>query len=391
MLRTSRRGLPLGDRAALTFAFALLVVQALRNNEGASGVDPRGFDGMAALLLAAAVALAVAARWAPARAALGLLALTVAWHQSGYTSGVINVPYLVGFYLLGATGDRRRQLVVGGVAVTAMLVGMIGAGDESVTSVAAAVGWTMAALLFGEVTHNRRALVAEYEARALRAEAERDAEAERRVAETRLGIARDLHDVLAHTVSVMTVQAGVGQDALARGSDGAAATALGTIRAAGREAMEEIQAMVAVLRNGADPTATAPAPRLDRLGDLVAVAEAAGVHIDLTVDVPPGAATEIAELTAYRVVQESLTNVVRHAQARTATVKVGVDGPDLRVEIADDGIGRRSPTGGGHQGFGLDGMRERVESLGGHLQAGPDQARGWRVTATIPRERRRAP
>jgi signal transduction histidine kinase len=376
-----------GDRVALTLVLAMLVVQALRNNEGASGVDPRGFDVGAVLLLAVAAALAVAACRAPARCALGLLGLTVAWYLIGYTSGLINVPYLVGFYFLGATGDRRRQLFVGGIALSAMLVGMLAAGDESVSSVAAAVGWTMAALLFGEVTHNRRALLAEYEARAVRAEAERDAEAERRVAQARLEFARDLHDVLAHTVSVMTVQAGVGQDALARGSDGAAA-ALGAIRAAGREAMDEIQVLVAVLRNGMAPSTTAPAPRLDRLDDLVVVTEAAGVKVDLAVDVPPATVSDVVELTAYRVVQESLTNVVRHANARCATVRVHVDGPALRVEVADDGDPFTAPADS--VGFGLKGMRERVESLGGHFHAGPDPAGGWRVTATIPRERRAA-
>lgn len=374
----------MGDRVALTFVLALLVVQALRNNEGASGVDPRGFDVGAVLLLAVGAALAVAARWAPAWCALGLLALTVAWYQIGYTSGLINVPYLVGFYFLGATGDRRRQLLAGGITLSALLVGMLAAGDESLSSVAAAVGWTMAALLFGEVTHSRRALLAEYEARAVRAEAERDAEAERRVAQARLEIARDLHDVLAHTVSVMTVQAGVGQDALARGSDGAAA-ALGTIRAAGREAMSEIQALVAVLRDGTAPSTTAPAPRLDRLGDLVAVTETAGVKVDLAVDVPPATVSDVAQLTAYRVVQESLTNVARHANARSATVRVHVDGPVLRVEVADDGGESTAPADSA--GFGLQGMRERVESLGGHFHAGLDPRGGWRVTATIPRER----
>jgi signal transduction histidine kinase len=379
--------MPVGDRVALTFVLAVLVVQAVRNNEGASGVEPRGFDVGAVLLLAVGTALAVAARRAPARCALGLLGLTVAWYLIGYTSGLINVPYLVGFYFLGATGDRRRQLLVGGIALSAMLVSMLAAGDESVSSVAAAVGWTMAALLFGEVTHNRRALLAEYEARAVRAEVERDAEAERRVAQARLQIARDLHDVLAHTVSVMTVQAGVGQEALARGSDGAAA-ALGTIRAAGREAMDEIQALVAVLRNGTAPSTTAPAPRLDRLGDLVAVTETAGVKVDLAVDVPPATVSDVAELTAYRVVQESLTNVVRHANARSATVRVHVDGPVLRVEVADDGGASSAPADAA--GFGLQGMRERVEALGGQFHAGPDPADGWRVTATIPRERRGA-
>lgn len=386
LLRHRRRGVPVGDRLALAFAVGLLVVQALGNNEGATGVEPRGFDAGAALLLAGAVGLVVGARRAPGVCALGALAVTVAWYQSGYTSGLINVPCLLAFYQVGLTGDRRRQLLVGGVTVAAMLVAMLAAGDESVTSVAAAVGWTMAAILFGEATHNRRALMAEYEARALRAEAERDTEAERRVAQARLEIARDLHDVLAHTVSVMTVQAGVGQDAIVRGSDGAAA-ALGTIRAAGREAMEEIQALVAVLRNGTDPD-TAPAPRLDRVQDLVAATEAAGVKVDLAVDVAPGVVTDVAQLTAYRVVQESLTNVVRHARAGNVAIAVRVEGNDLAVDVADDGVASAHAA---TPGFGIRGMSERVESVGGHLDAGPQPAGGWRVRARIPLERRRAP
>ncbi len=184
----------------------------------------------------------------------------------------------------------------------------------------------------------------------------------------------------------MTVQAGVGQDELARGSGGAAA-ALGAIREAGREAMEEIQALVAVLRDGTDPASTAPAPRLDRLAELVATTRAAGVDVDLTVDVPPGVVSDVVALTAYRVVQESLTNVARHAGARHATVAVGVEGGTLVVDVHDDG--QAAPAAAANTGFGLRGMRERVESVGGRLDAGPDPSRGWRVRARIPVERRR--
>ncbi len=164
LLRRRRRGVPVGDRLALVFAVGLLVVQALGNNEGATGVEPRGFDAGAAVILAGATALVFTARRAPSVSSLGALALTVVWYQVGYTSGLINVPYLLAFYQLGVTGDRRRQLLVGGVTVAGMLVAMLAAGDESVTSVAAALGWTVAAMLFGEVTHNRQALMAAYEA-----------------------------------------------------------------------------------------------------------------------------------------------------------------------------------------------------------------------------------
>lgn len=147
----------------------------------------------------------------------------------------------------------------------------------------------------------------------------REAEAARRVAQTRLEIARDLHDVLARTVSVMTVQAGVAKDALARRAVGAEA-AIDTIRSAGSEARSEIQALLAVLRDGAAPAAIAPAPRLDRLADLAAATRAAGVDVDLRVDSSCATVSDVAALTAFPVVQESLTNVVRHAGAASATV-----------------------------------------------------------------------
>lgn len=375
------------DRVALGVAVALVAVQSLSESEPAVGVDPRAFDAGAAALLTGACALVALGRRAPATGALGNLVVTVVWYRMGYLSGLVNVPFLATLYLVGATGDRRRQLLVGGIAVLSSAFAMLGPGNEPLTSTAGAIGWTLAGILFGELTHNRRALLAEYRERALRAEAERDAEAERRVANARLQIARDLHDVLAHTVSVMTVQAGVAQDALSRGTDGTAA-ALGTIRAAGREAMEEVQALVTVLRNGSDHASTAPAPRLDRLGDLVTATTSAGVEVELTVDVPAGAVSDVVELTAYRVVQESLTNVVRHAGTGVVAVVVRVDGADLLVDVRDDGTG--APAEETAPGFGLRGMRERVEALGGHFRAGPEPSGGWRVTATIPLERRRA-
>lgn len=331
---------------------------------------------------AASVLAALALRF-PATGALGNLVLTLVWYSVGYTSAAIHVPYLVAFYLLGTTGDRRRQFGVGGVAVVGASVAMLVGSDESAVSAASAVGWTLVALVFGELGHSRRALMAEYQARAIHAEAERDREADRRVAETRLEIARDLHDVLAHTVSVMTVQAGVGQDALRRGGDGAEA-ALRTIRSAGKEAMSEIRALVAVLRSGSDPL-TAPAPRLEHVRDLVDVATAAGLEVDAEIDLEGVELSDVVELTAYRIIQEGLTNVVRHASASRVVVRVCVAGPFLRVRVHDDGSLIESRPG---VGFGITGMRERVEALAGTLRAGADPAGGWLVEARLPRERR---
>ena len=380
-----RRLLPVDDGVGSAAVAVLLVVLVVASAGSDVPGSDRAFDLGAVALLGLAAGFALLARPAPATGAVATLAITMAWYQLGYTSSLVNVPYLVAFYLLGTSGDRRRQLVVGALAVGATAVSILGADDGSTASAASAIGWTLTALLLGELTHNRRALLDALEVRAAVAESERDLEAHRRVALARLEIARDLHDVLAHTVSVMTVQAGVGHDALRRGT-GEAEAAFVTIKAAGREATAEVQALVAVLRDGAGPPGTTPAPRLDRVAGLASATRALGIDVDARVDVPDGRVPDLVQVTAYRIVQESLTNVVRHAHARRADVAVRAEGDDIVVEVGDDGRG--SPTDV-EPGFGLRGMRERVESLGGTVVAGPGPGGGWRVHARIPRDRGR--
>ena len=379
MTRGPLRSLPLADRAVFVVLGVLVVIASLANRVEGSGTG-RGLDILAVALLAAGLGLAALAVRAPATGALGALVVIMVWYGLGYRSGLINLPFLIAFYLLGATGDRVRQLAVGGLAVALSLIGMLAAGNQSASSAAAAAGWILAALLFGQVTHDRRALIAELESRAARAEADRDREAERRVAESRLAIARDVHDVLAHTVSLMTVQAGVAQDALEHGRDGAD-KALQTIRSAGRDALGEIRALVSVLREESASPDNAPAPGLDRLQELAAATSAAGVPVDVAVELPAGQLSELVELTAYRVVQEGLTNVVRHAHAGRATVTVRRSDHDLLVSIRDDGAGRAGADG---RGFGLRGMRERIQAMGGSLAAGRTPEGGWLVEARIP-------
>lgn len=378
---------PVGDRVALIVIAGLILVQAFVTG-GTTGSDAtRAFDVGGLLLLGGAFGAVLVALRAPATAALVSLGLTIAWHVMGYEDSYINAPHLFVLYLLGATGDRRRQLGVGAIVVGLPALA-IGLGEENTLGEAtAAVGWTVAALMFGELTHSRRALIGQYEARAERAEAEREAEAERRVTQARLEIARDLHDVLAHTVSVMTVQAGVGQDALGR-DPATARRALAAIRSAGREATDEIRALVAVLRSGDGRTTTAPAPGLDDIDELVEGTRAAGFDVAVRVDDDVSRSSDIAQLTAFRVVQESLTNVVRHSQAEHVCVELRVVGPDLVVEVDDNGAGAPpTPPAVGH---GLRGMRERVETLGGRLEAGPGPRGGWTVRAIVPRDRRSA-
>jgi signal transduction histidine kinase len=340
----------------------------------------RALDLWVVVFLAAAAGLVFWSRRAPAFAAFSLLGLSVVWYGVGYTSRLIDVPTLVAFYQLGRTGDRRRQVAVAAVTVGTLVFAAFG-NEEQVRVSLTGVGLTVAAILSGELMRGRQLLLDQHTERTARAERERDIEAERRVAEERLRIARDVHDVLAHTVSLMTVQAGVASDAMAR-DPAAAARALETIRTAGKQAMGEIRSTVSVLR-GTGPALTAPAPGLDALPELVETTRSRGLTVDLTMDVGDASVDALVGLTAYRVVQESLTNVGRHAHASRVQVEVGLQDDTLVLAVTDDGITAwRAPDPSA--GYGLRGMRERVDALGGTVAFGPTGDGGWCVRATLP-------
>jgi signal transduction histidine kinase len=366
---------PTADRAVLALAAVVLVLAAASNDDASDVVDPRSIDVLAVVLLGIGGALVAAGgRW-PASVAAAAMGLTFLWYGLGYESGLVNVVTLAAFYRLGLSARHDRKLAVVGVSVAASLVMIVGVGGDSWWAGLTASGYVVMAVLFGDLIRSRHLLVAQYAAEAERAQ--RDAE--RRIAEERLLIARDVHDLLAHTVASMTVQAGVAADALDRDQT-TVRRALADIRTAGRSAMDELRSTVSLLRSGAEPLATAPAPRLAAVADLVEAARTHGTEVQLVLDPPAEPLPELVELTAYRVVQESLTNVVRHADATTATVSIRTDDRHLIVEVNDDG----SPTVDPSPGFGLRGMAERVESLGGQLWHGPDSTGGWTVRAELP-------
>jgi signal transduction histidine kinase len=396
------------DRVAVGLVLVLIPSFAFPEDEPAAGIDPRSFDAGAVLLLAAAFLALLARKRFPGTTVLVVITLTGTWYLSGYTNGGINIAVLIAFFHLGTTGDRRRQFGVGAVALAMPVIAIALFTDSPVRQSIDAVGYPLAALLFGEIVRSRRLLLDEYAAKARAAELGAEAEAERRVTSERLHIAQDVHDVLAHTVSVMTVQAAAGADALDRkpADPAAARKALGDIRTAGKDAMAELRATVAVLRGsssggsgggvGADQPDLAPAPGLERLPELVDGARAKGLEVELTGDTGVGADGEsegiesLVQLAAYRVVQESLTNVIRHAGASRASVRVEQRPTRLLVRVTDDGAAGSGAAvvapGRAPVGFGLRGMRERVESLGGSLQFGPRPAgeAGWEVVATLP-------
>jgi signal transduction histidine kinase len=208
-----------------------------------------------------------------------------------------------------------------------------------------------------------------------RAEAER-----RRADEERLRIARELHDVLAHSISLINVQAGVAL-ALMDERPEQARTALTTIKAASKEALGEVRQVLGTLRTPGDAPRS-PAPGLDRLPELTEQAAAAGLAVDVAVEgrarrLPPG-----ADLAAFRIVQEALTNVVRHSGSRTARVRLRYDAGRVEVRVDDDGPAAAGGDSGG--GNGLVGMRERAAALGGAVEAGPRADGGFAVRATLP-------
>ena len=223
----------------------------------------------------------------------------------------------------------------------------------------------------------RRAAQAEREAHTL---AEREQQLRIREAQSRAQIARELHDIVAHSLSVMIVQAEGGR-ALAPKKPEAAIEALDTIAESGREALSEMRRIVAVLRGSPDVTADyAPTPGLDDIAELVS---RSGLRADYRVVGDPARVPQTLGLTAYRVVQEALTNVLRHAGPdATVTVTLTYTPAAVVVDVSDDGRGSDETSDG--QGTGLRGMRERVESMGGRLTTGPRPDRGFLVRATLP-------
>jgi signal transduction histidine kinase len=216
--------------------------------------------------------------------------------------------------------------------------------------------------------------------RAAKAEREREERARAAVAEERARIARELHDVVGHSVSVMTVQAS-GVRRLLQPEQEREREALLVVERTGREALAEMRRMVGVLRRPEEAPALAPQPSLDHLNRLVEQAREAGLPVELHIE---GQAIQLpagVDLTAYRLVQEGLTNVVKHAQATRAEVLVNYGDGYLEVTVKDNGQGVGNGDGGGH---GLVGMRERVSVYGGDLDAGPQPSGGYQLRAKLP-------
>ncbi len=318
-----------------------------------------------------------------------VVAAVVVVVYAGYGLVVDPAPPYAGWVALFAVAAHvpgfRRALVISGAVAAALVAGIVGAAavhPEGRNELPTLLLLTLIVLLGGALTRAERDRVSALRERAASLEREQAAARGQAALEERLRIARDLHDLVGHGLSAIAVQSGTGRVALDAGDLGAVRTALGHVEATSRHAMQEMRAMVAVLRERS-PGAPEGAPGLDGLPALVEQAGRAGVRAVLD---PVGDLAQVPPVVgrcAYRVVQEALTNVVRHAPGASATVRLEAGDGRLQVEVADRGGARAGKvlTSGGH---GLVGMRERVEALHGTLQAGPLDEGGWAVRASLP-------
>jgi signal transduction histidine kinase len=338
----------------------------------------RAFDMLAVLILVAGpAALAVRNRY-PVAVLLVALFSTAAYVLVDYPRGPIFLALIVAFFTAVMAGRRvpAIAILIGGYIVIGWGRFFLGLDPAPRLEVALAIAaWLLVLLSLAEFARSRRE-------RALETGRVRAEEARRRATEERLRIARELHDVLAHNISLISVQAGVALHLIDEQPE-QARSALGAIKDASNEALAELRSVLDVLRYGNEEPPRAPTSGLDRLDDLVARTEGAGLRITTNIDgvprpVPPG-----VDRAAYRIIQEALTNVARHADSPAARVDIAYESDQLVVQVDDDGRGASvAQTSNG--GRGIAGMRERVAALHGELEAGPRPGGGFRVRVRLP-------
>ncbi|MGR6922220.1 sensor histidine kinase [[Actinomadura] parvosata] len=349
-------------------------------------LDPAGL----ALITIAALSLAFR-RSAPPAAGIVAAACGVVYYAAHYPGVFAAAPALASIYTLAVLGRRRDAIWLAlGLAVPVYGLMALSSDDPAAGNwMMLLSGWLVAMVVVGEVTRGRRAYLhaveqrAEAEAQRAEAEAERAREAERtreeaalrRAGEERLWIAQELHDSLTHSISVVNVQAALALELLERRPE-RVGEALAAIRESGQEAMNELRATLGVLRQSEPEGAEAGLSGLPRL---VSRAEGAGLRVAHTVSGDPYALPPDVDRAAYRIAQEALTNVLRHAGAAAVTVAVAYDRAKVVLLVENDG-----EPGTPGPGMGLIGMRERAVAVGGCLTAGPGEHGGFTVRAELP-------
>ena len=343
----------------------------------------RPVDAAAIALVAGSALILAARRRYPVPVLASVFAITLTYSVLGYLNGPIWLPLIIAYYTAVVCGHRLAAAItaVAGFAIFPWLDYLLGRGTApSAVTMAAVAAWLLVVLGAGEAMRFRR----ERAAQAARIKAE---EEQRHGSEQRLRIAQDLHDSLGHYLSLISVQSGVALN-LNQQLPEQARAALAAVKQASKDALGELRSALDILRQDGESAPLSPAPGLARLGDLVAQASAPGLDVRAQTEGMPRPLPFGVEVAGYRIVQEALTNVTRHAGPATATVRLTYGEQDLTVQVDDDGRGpaaRQRPASGN----GIVGMRERVTALGGELYAGPRPGGGFRVQARLPLNRAR--
>jgi signal transduction histidine kinase len=348
-----------------------LVLVALASSFGALGREHRAGVGVPVALL---LALPLFFRRRYPLAVLGVTTVVTAIAVGRYAYNPF--PAGVALFTVAAHFERRTSLTAGAAALAVLAPPLwVDAGWSHPYVMLGRLLPFAIAWLVGDSIGIRRRYVRALEEKAERLEREQQSEAARAVAEEQARIARELHDVLAHNLSVMVVQAAAADDVFETRPD-RAREALRRVEATGRGALAELRRLLGNVRDGAE---FAPQPGLDRLDELVREVRDAGLDVVVTIEGTPRKLPTALDLSAFRIVQEALTNTLKHAHATRADVALRYGDSALDVRVRDDGTGDA-----GGSGHGVIGMRERVAAFGGSLTAGPAESGGYAVAATFP-------
>jgi signal transduction histidine kinase len=390
MLSTVRTAAPVLTDAGVGVGVAALVLVASAAGVGPRWiVSPRPLDAVAVGLLGVvAGALALRRRY-PIAVLVALNAVVLAWAAARYPGGVILLAPLIACYTLAALRGWRWGLAGAvGTALTALVAIRVAFGAaEPPAGISGSVVWMAAtAGAAGTAVGYYRALLVATRAQLAREAQTREEQARRRAVEERLRIARELHDVFGHTMATISVQAGVGIHLLQR-RPAQAVEALRTIKQISDQGLTDVKAILGVLRADSDPgQPRTPRGGLDQLDVLLDPVRAAGVQPQLTVRGSARPLPAAVDLAAYRIIQEALTNVLRHARARTVQLDLRYEPERVVIRILDDGPGASPGQAGtnGQDGHGISGMRERALALSGQFTAGPHPDGGFQVCCTLP-------
>lgn len=369
---------------ALVFTVSVvLITQRIDMDESEAG---RHLDGLAyAAMVVGGGALALRHRLPRGHLAI-VLAATVVYVLRDYTGGPFFLAVFIAIGTVASILPTRQALgpTVAAVATLALAGFVVDSEETSGAAHLLYLSWSILAFLAGKAVRDRRELLAGLRERNRHLEETREEEARRQVAEERVRIARDLHDIVAHNIAGISLQAATGAHVAGAHPD-QARMALVAIREASRQTLDELRSTLHLLRQGDDEAPLAPAPGLDALPDLVGSVSATGIPVSLELAGEVADVPEAVAGSAYRIVQESLTNVMRHAGAASAEVRVERRADGLALRVVDDGRGGPAvPDDGRPAGHGIGGMRERAAALGGTVHAGPGAGGGWTVDAWLP-------